>query len=197
MPNRFKPVQDGTDQSQLLAIINRNFGELDNETFTRVYNDRNGVPSIVMGILPDGTTGLKVAKPGNNVLTTNNAGLVFNSAQNIFKIVTSGTSTQAVASLAQDATNTLTVAHNLGYIPSAIVYLNGTGSTYLAANRYYVPPVTIPIKIGSTYYPGIIYSYYVDATNIYFTVENRSALSPITDIGTANWKYYLLQETAN
>lgn len=33
-----------------------------------LYYDSNGVPSIVVGILPDGTTGLVIAKPGENVL---------------------------------------------------------------------------------------------------------------------------------
>lgn len=33
-----------------------------------LYYDSNNIPVIVIGILPDGTTGLVVAKPGENVL---------------------------------------------------------------------------------------------------------------------------------
>ena len=33
-----------------------------------LYYDANGIPNIVIGILPDGTTGIVVAKPGENVL---------------------------------------------------------------------------------------------------------------------------------
>jgi len=140
---------------------------------------------------------MKIAKPGFDATDATDAQLIFNSSQNVFKIVASGTASKVISSLAQDATDTLTVPHSLGYIPAAIIYLNGTGSTYLAANRYYPAPIVVPIKVGATYYPGIIYNYSIDAMNIYFTVENRSALTPITDIGTTNWRYYLLQETAN
>lgn len=34
-----------------------------------LYYDVNGIPSIVIGVLPDGTTGLVIAKPGVDVLT--------------------------------------------------------------------------------------------------------------------------------
>lgn len=33
-----------------------------------LYYDTNGIPTIVIGILPDGTTGMVIAKPGINVL---------------------------------------------------------------------------------------------------------------------------------
>lgn len=34
-----------------------------------LYYDTNGIPSIVIGILPDGTTGLVISKPGVDVLS--------------------------------------------------------------------------------------------------------------------------------
>lgn len=34
-----------------------------------MYYDANGVPIIIIGILPDGTTGIAVAKPGVSVLS--------------------------------------------------------------------------------------------------------------------------------
>lgn len=69
MPNRFTPIAFGTDASQQLAIINDNFAQLDGETYTKVYKDSNGVPTMIEGLLPDGTTGLVIAKAGVNVLT--------------------------------------------------------------------------------------------------------------------------------
>lgn len=33
-----------------------------------IYYDSNGVPIIIIGILPDGNVGIAVAKPGNNVI---------------------------------------------------------------------------------------------------------------------------------
>lgn len=69
MPNRFLPIAANTDPAQQLTIINNNFAELDGETYTKVYKDKNGVPSMIIGVLPDGTTGLVIAKAGVNVLT--------------------------------------------------------------------------------------------------------------------------------
>lgn len=164
----------------------------------QIIAKQDGVNKAVFGFFGEANKfGLKVAEDGVDVLTASDDGLIFNSEQNVFKIVVSSTAAQSVPSLAQDVTDTLTVPHNLGYIPAVIVFLNGTGSTYLTANRYYPLPQSVSVKVGATYYPGIIYNFNVDSTNIYFTVTNSSAATPITDIGTANWKYYLLQETAN
>lgn len=69
MSSRFIPIQAGTDPSQQLAMINKNFAEIDNEGTTKVFNDANGVPTIIMGVLPDKTTGIVISKPGINVLT--------------------------------------------------------------------------------------------------------------------------------
>ena len=91
MPNRFMPIPFGTDPSQMIAAMNRNFAELDNENVSKVFYgntgvsmvigklpnsngyglliyDADGVPSIIMGLLPDGTTGLVVSKEGEDVL---------------------------------------------------------------------------------------------------------------------------------
>jgi hypothetical protein len=69
MPNRFLPVSQGSSFDQALPVINGNFSQLDGETYTKVYRDSSGVPNMIMGLLPDGTTGLVIAKEGVNVLT--------------------------------------------------------------------------------------------------------------------------------
>lgn len=69
MPSRFIPIQAGTEQTQQLAIINKNFAEIDNEGTTKIFSDANGIPTIIMGVLPDKTTGIVISKPGINVLT--------------------------------------------------------------------------------------------------------------------------------
>lgn len=141
--------------------------------------------------------GLKVAKAGADVLTAGDSDLIFNSEQNLFKIITSSSVTFAVASLTSGSTTTQTVAHKQTGIPAVIAFVNGTGSTYLTANQYYSVPVTIPVAVAGKYEAGILYGFRVDATNIYFDVSNYTSASPITDIGTATFKYYVLQETAN
>ncbi len=56
MPYRFQPISAATDPMQQLAIINRNFAELDNEAVTKVFND-GGVPGLITGKLPNGRFG--------------------------------------------------------------------------------------------------------------------------------------------
>ena len=92
MPDRFIPLSAGTDINQVLAILNKNFGELDNESITKVfrgpngktaiiegklpydggygalYYDKDGIARILIGIDPDGGIGLYVSKPGEDVV---------------------------------------------------------------------------------------------------------------------------------
>jgi len=50
-------------------MINKNFAELDEDGTTKLFLDSNGVPTIIMGLLPDGTTGIVIAKDGVDVTT--------------------------------------------------------------------------------------------------------------------------------
>lgn len=161
------------------------------------FYDANGIPRWQVGDYPDGTVKMKLSQTGQDVRTATDDQLVWSSDFNLFKIVSSGTATSVVSSLAAGATDTTTVAHNLGYIPAVMAFVNGTGSTYLTADTYYPLPKAVPITVGANVHPGITYEVRVDASNVYFDVTNWSTVGPITDIGTANWKYYLLRETAN
>lgn len=92
MPNRFVPVNPGTDYDQAMAVMNNNFAQLDNETVTKTFKQANGnaivegklpydggygsmyynsdgVPTIIVGILPDGTVGIVQSKNGTDVTT--------------------------------------------------------------------------------------------------------------------------------
>lgn len=91
MPNRFLPLRADTDQNQLLAILNKNFGELDGETVVKtfkgpnggnaiiegklpydggygaLYYDSSGKSRILIGIAPDGEIDIGVSKSGFNI----------------------------------------------------------------------------------------------------------------------------------
>jgi len=141
--------------------------------------------------------GFYVSKPGKDVAKiTDSAELIFNSNQNVFKVVDSNSISFAVSNLATGATFTEPVAHGQKDVPAIIAFLNGSSSSYLTFGRYYAVPTTVPVAVGGVYQAGIQYSYQVDQTFIYFTVSNYTSLSPITDVGTATFKYYILQETA-
>lgn len=92
MPNRFLPLSADASLEEAIRIQNTNFAQLDAEAVTKVFKgpsgkngvitgklpydggygiliyDQNGVPSIVIGIMPDGTVDAVFAKTGENVL---------------------------------------------------------------------------------------------------------------------------------
>ena len=93
MPNRYLPLTYPMDQSQLVATLNKNFGELDGETVTKVYKgannqiaiiegklpyeggyglliyDSDGDSRVLVGIAPDGSIGLFVSKTGEDLIS--------------------------------------------------------------------------------------------------------------------------------
>lgn len=186
------PVNSSSSQAAVANTVNSLAKELESTKSVQVFKDDTGTRRVILD-----KDGLRTSEAGVDVFNATNDQLTFNSNNNVFKVVQSGEASGAVASLTENATDTTTIPHNLGFAPAAIVYVNGTGSTYLTSGRYYPTPTAISIKIGTVYHPGIIFEYQIDDTNLYLTVTNRSTATPITDIGTVNWKYYLLQETAN
>lgn len=63
----------GDNTEQKLESIVRQMNEwgriLSNETLTRVYQDNSGTPRILIGVLPDGTTGIVISRDGIDVNT--------------------------------------------------------------------------------------------------------------------------------
>lgn len=195
----------GDDPTQKIESLVKQLNEwgrlLSNEDRTKLTKDDAGVQRILHGFQLDGfangSVGMKMSQTDVDVLNATDEELIFSTDFRLLKIVDIDTATQPVPSLTSDETTTMTVPHNLGYVPAIIVYVNGTGSTYLTSGRYYPAPKAVTIRIGTEYSTGIEYTYEVDDTNIYFNVTNWSSATPVTDIGTANWKYYLFRETAN
>lgn len=65
-------VHSGEPEKQIESIVkqtNEAFRLLSNEKRTDVYKDNSGTPRILIGVLPDGTTGIVISKDGINVNT--------------------------------------------------------------------------------------------------------------------------------
>lgn len=225
MPSKYTPIQAGTSMEQIISILNRNFGELDNETLTKIYNSLAGTPALIEGILPNDlgsgtmlkdTTGtprivmyidssnnpvFKISPAGVDVTTATNAQLSFNSSQNVFKIVSSGTLTiDPVTTAAPGAGNfvnfsqsSAAVSHSLGYTPAVLAF------EFDQANASYIPlPSNISGGTGTTCV-WTQTSVYVTSTTILATVKG-TVTGPTGGLGsvfTKTIKYYLLQESAN
>lgn len=204
MPNRFIPLHAGTDMNQVLAILNKNFGELDNESVTKIFNVTNNSPGFIQGKLPNnlgygfllyaadgkvaiacyinsnGRPILKIAKDGFDALTATNDQLIFNSDQNVFKIVSTGI-VQLITSTG--GPSAVTVNHGLGYVPAPLVYMEFPGS---ATSRTPLPY----IETGPS---GIEVVYSIDANNLVVECRVADPFGP----NTYGIRYYLMQETAN
>lgn len=157
----------------------------------------DGFPQVLMGSQQTFGNGFYVAKPGVDVITnTDENNLIFNSNQNVFKIVQSGiidlpacTLSTAAASFGFSPGVTTVVPHGLGYIPALLAYANAGGE--------YVPlPWESMESNTATSFSRINYRVTVDATNIYGVTDMWGYDVTKTESATTA-KYFLLQETAN
>jgi hypothetical protein len=166
---------------------------------SRVYYNDNGIPTVLLGLRRSTTPtqqGLYVSKDGVDVTQASDSQLVFNSNQDLFKIVLTGTLTNTPPNpLPSGNSSTVSMAHNLGFTPAFVGYLNGSGSSYLTPGTFYQIPYITFILVTGTPEP-LTYTMSSDGTNIYATISNGGGVG-ITDLGTTNFKFFLLQETAN
>jgi|ERR1700761_670093 len=186
---------------------------------SRIYYNSNGVPTVLLGLrtaVTPNQQGLYVSQDGVDVTQATDSQLIFNSNQDIFKIVESGNLTLPSYSLAagQLRADLITIPHNLNYAPvlnayALVNYYVIQGATFVGApatistiSAY----VALPYLLGSgdtlkdTNISNYVISASVDATNVYFNYLyiTTSAGSGGTgyNFPTVPIKYYLLQESA-
>lgn len=167
---------------------------------SRIGVQQSSTPQILMGKHPKFGQGFFVSKSGINVVSNTDPNqFIFNSSQDVFKIVGTGTLTGLTASGTGSAgvytlfggSGISQVAHGLSFIPSIVAYLNiNNGSTYFPL------PYTALNNVGAgpswtSYYA------YADNTNVY--IDTRILVFGAVSVAAApiSVKYYLLQETAN
>jgi hypothetical protein len=147
------------------------------------------VPRVLMGKQSFFGEGFYVTKANVNVKTNSDVNqFIFNSNQNIFKVVASGTMTLNANGMTVGSTNSATIAHNLGYVPAFQVYFNFTSGTY----------TQLPNSTGfSTYTPGATIAFnnwsYAASDANFFTINFMSSANASWGIFT--YKYFLLQES--
>ena len=135
--------------------------------------------------------GLKVAKAGYDVLTATDSQLIFNSEQNVFKIVQTGTTSVTVpAGYSDSVPYTASVAHGLGVAPAILAYVQSTSAAIGGAQGS-----PLPVIVNTSFpfaYAGLV-DCSVTTTTVVFTVAGTVA-GQLNGIWT--FRYYLLQETA-
>lgn len=159
------------------------------------------------GSFPDGSIAMKVAKSGYDARTATDDQLVFNSAQDVFKIVASDTYTfPAITSInaSSQIDQPIAIPHGQSHIPAYFTFLQvsnpNNASTQTFPSTYYLSftnsisfsDISNPTYIINTVYTGI------DGTNLYFdrAASNGDNANP-HGAGAVTLRYYILQESAN
>lgn len=161
-------------------------------------DDIDATRRVLLGKGADGFYGLKVSPPGVDVYTATDDQLIFNSNQNVFKIVKIITGTFPAVSITGTANtakynyNITTIAHGLTYTPVVIGVVTDGAGGYFSLPR-------VSLSAGVQDMDNSVLSVSSDATNIYLTSAiNAYFISALTiNVPTYNGKFYLLQETAN
>lgn len=173
------------DQGHQLTFINQNFQQLANSLNPYQLSDgSNNILSI--GKDSTGAYSVKIAKPGFNAYDAVNSNLVFNSSQNVFKIVQSGTVT--LPGTTAGTTGTVAYNHNLGYYPIVLAYMAFAGS-YLTLP--YINLITSGANDGKV---ASIIHWATDTSTVTFYWDVATFTSNTSSVSI---KLYLLQESAN
>jgi hypothetical protein len=163
----------------------------------RITVTDNGTKQVLMGSQATFGEGFYVTKAGKDVtLTTNPTDFIFNSNQNVFKIVASTSLRYTVSGQVQGSVYSPTYLHNLGYEPAFLVYLSGSPVSG-AGNYVQLPFGTTSWSAGTP--TQILWSSFITAgTNTTtLTIEMFFAGTAGLFDGVYNFKIFLLQETAN
>jgi len=175
---------DTKDMDAVVNQLNQNIAQLKVNEQTTIIKDDSGTRRVLLGKGLNGFYGLKISQEGTDVYSAEDAELHFNSDSNVLKIVGSGTVTLPFA--ADGTTQTVTVTHNLGYVP--IVYAFTTSEAGITGSFPQILVQDSGVDAGKVLQ---VISWDADDTEVNF--YNQSQLQ-----GTAGGqvKYYLLQETA-
>lgn len=152
--------------------------------------DADGNKSFFIGYDPALSTRpvIRVAKDGFDAQTGADSELIFNSEQNVLKIVSFGTtSVSSDDSATGGHIGSTTITHDLGFIPIVIAFVQSGGSWFPmpAAPAYSVSGT-------GTVFTQYIFIYSITSFNFVINFNNSAGGN-----ATYNVKYYLLQETAN
>jgi len=151
------------------------------------------------GYQDDGSIALKIAQSGVSVDTAGDDELVFNSNQNVLKVVKSGTVSMSSSSVSSgnDSTRNVTVTHSLGFAPMVIAIAKYS-STYFEWNGSNLWSYAIGAGSGVTFYGIEFFTKTISTSAVTFTslYLNGAGGGPVTT-QAYTIKYYLLQETAN
>lgn len=193
----FKLIGGGSGLETVISDVNQTVLELKNQEVTKVIKDETGTRVVIMD-----KEGLRTTEPGAgiDVFTAGDDEFTFDSRRNVFKIVGTGTGTFATGSVdapggggwASDYED-VTISHDLGFVPAILAYIE------ISSGDYLLMPYTTFTVVGSTNMQFYHYSVYANDSDVTFRAQIMvdAPFGTSHGFGGENFKYYLLQETAN
>lgn len=199
------PINSSSSPEGVASAVNSVIRDIQGMQSVQIFNDDTGTRRVMLGRGSGGFYGLKVSQEGIDVYDASDSQLVFNSNNNVFKIVSSGTLNVPEMSTTLFSTNTYTasvqsqfVDHNLGYTPAVIGFITNSSQSV------FLPMPYVNIASGGTGGGIGVYDWRLVVTNtqVYAlggATEYGGAFSGGTNANKEAKiiKYYLLQETAN
>jgi len=156
-----------------------------------IGRDSSALPRLI--ILADGSEfEMKISEPSQDVTTATNDNLIFNSNQNILKIVQTDTVT-----VPNPGSGTFT--QSSVEIDTGIVSVTALMCTAFIINSGYSNPLPFFSPALNGTYGGFLWSYQASTRVVSGTVRFRvdcNNFDVVSGPGTATIKYYILQETA-
>lgn len=154
---------------------------------------KNNIQQVLMGLQPNFGEGFYVTKDGVDVSTaTSNNDFIFNSNQNIFKIVKTDVVT---ISPFTSTVSTLSIVHGLNFAPIPMAFLINVSVAGPVTHANLPLPTFINATIDGV--AGVVnfgsYLYCAtDTVNVHFQCLNATGVTP----GSFQIRYYLLQESS-
>lgn len=171
---------------QIAATTNDVIREQQASQITQVFKDDTGTRRVLLGKGADGFYGLKVSEEGTDVYSAGDSELIFNSNNNVFKIVDEGT--VILPDVSAGSSQMVSYTHNLGFIPAVVSFVDIGGFAFPIP--YLNITGTAPITIDHAVTISLL-----SESTITFTIVQATA--SVATLGNLPVKFYLLQETAN
>jgi len=125
----FQNTSSTNSSSQNWMQVNDLARDIKSKERVTIYKDDAGTRRVLEGKGADGFYGLKVSPAEVDVYTATDDQLIFNSGQNVLKIVQTGTATipsTTIPSTTTNGTSSVIITHNLGFKPVVIAYVTDT-----------------------------------------------------------------------
>lgn len=181
-----QPLNTGNSLAINYNQVNQLITDVNNRKVTEIFKDDSGIQRVLLGKGSNGFYGLKVSQGGIDVYTATDDELIFNSDQDIFKIVK--TLSFSITQAANSQTS-YSKAHSQTSVPAIMGFLAA------GANIFRPLPTRTSLVRNDT--DGNVYmntwvECQADLVNVTINFFNASS----SNAGPFNFKVFVLQETA-